>query len=168
MERRTHGVATLGLCFVLLTALCGQNRIVAQAVAAGQTHACIFDHLALHTAPGTCRPRARVYPPQITGSARRAIYDSSLTFGVPYSVLLAIGRCESALDPRASNGTHFGLFQFAPSTFKRAVRRMRTETGVRAHSFWNPLDSAYAAGYLFAVGESPDWSCEHPPPQPPQ
>lgn len=121
---------------------------------------CIFDQMTLRTPPGKCRPRAKAYPSNVVGSARRAIYDSALTFGVPYKILLAIGKCESGLNPYATNGTHFGLFQFLPDTFKRAVGLLRRDTGITAHTYWNPLDSAYAAGYLFATGRARSWSCE--------
>src|SRR5579884_2847554 len=70
--------------------------------------ACIFDRLMLWTAPGTCRPHARSYPPSVRGTARRAVYDSALTFGIPYPILLRIARCESGLNPHAINGRYLG------------------------------------------------------------
>lgn len=127
--------------------------------------ACIFDRMTLRTAPGTCRPQARAYPAHVHGAVRRAVYDSSLTFGIPYKVLLAIGRCESDLNPHARNGQYFGLFQFAAQTFHRAAHSLATETGIAARSYWNPLDSSYAAGYMFATGRSWSWSCETLPKQ---
>ncbi len=127
---------------------------------AGHAPICIFDHMTLRTPAHTCRPRARSYPASVKGKAERAIYDSSLIFGIPYSVLLAIGRCESALNPHASNGTHFGLFQFDPGTFISAASLLHRDTGIVARSYWNALDSSYAAGYLFATGHSPAWTCE--------
>jgi hypothetical protein len=81
---------------------------------------------------------------------------------MPYSVLLAIGKCESGLDPGARNGSHYGLFQFVPETFRLASSRMVKETGVVARSYWSARDSSYAAGYLFATGLSRDWACELP------
>jgi hypothetical protein len=125
-----------------------------------QAHACIFDHQSLRTAPNTCRPRAKAYPPKVVTVAERAVYDSALTFGIPYPILLAIARCESDLDPRASNGKRFGLFQFAPATFRRAAVELRVESGIVARSYWNALDASYAAGYLFATGQSLSWDCE--------
>lgn len=161
MERRARGVLfalVLGFPLALSASLGAETEAAAGSLR--QNHTCVFDHMNLWTAPGACRPQAKSYPPRIRGKVRRAIYDSALTFGVPFKVLLRIGKCESALNPRASNGTHFGLFQFAPDTFKRASRLMRVETGVQAHSYWNPLDASYAAGYLFATGGSVSWSCE--------
>ena len=93
---------------------------------------------------------------------QHSIYDSSLVFGIPYAVLLNIAKCESSLNPRASNGSHFGLFQFAPTTFRRAAARLQTTTGLAAKSYWNPLDSSYVAGFMFATGDAQRWSCEPP------
>ena len=78
---------------------------------------------------------------------------------MPYPVLLRIARCESGLNPRAAYGDHLGLFQFIPPTFVGGARSMRSNTGISARSVWNPLDASYVAGYLFAVGESPRWTC---------
>ena len=119
--------------------------------------------MTLWTPSGTCRPKARSYPPKVTGAVRRSIYDSALVFGVPYPILLRIARCESNLNPRASSGSYFGLFQFAPDTFHRGAKQMRSQTGIRARSYWNPRDASYVAGFLFAVGEAPRWGCEPPP-----
>lgn len=124
---------------------------------------CIFDHMMLWTPDGTCRPQAKSFPSHVVGKARRAIYDSALTFGIPYNVLLAIGRCESGLKTHARNAGHFGLFQFLPQTFKRGVALLRRDTGIVARSYWNPLDSAYVAGYLFATGRAGSWTCERAP-----
>ena len=79
--------------------------------------------------------------------------------GVPYPILLRIARCESGLNPRASYSGHYGLFQFLPDTFRGGAQGMRTETGIAAHSYWNPADSSYVAGYLFAIGKAPSWGC---------
>jgi hypothetical protein len=116
--------------------------------------------MTLRTAPGTCRPRAKAYPKQVTGRVRQSIYDSALTFGIPYTILLKIAQCESALDPRASDGVHFGLFQFLPDTFDEGSANLRVMTGITTVNFWRPLDSSYVAGFLFATGQSPRWQCE--------
>src|SRR5919108_4335971 len=127
---------------------------------AQQKSACIFDHVMLRTPPGQCRPRARSYPRKVVGKVRRSIYDAALTFGVPYEVLLRIAACESGLNPQANSPGYYGLFQFAPDTFLRGTRQMRRDTGITASSYWKPLDASYVAGFLFAVGESPRWSCQ--------
>jgi hypothetical protein len=137
----------------------GIPQVEANGERAAQARSCVYDHMTMHTGPTRCRPRARAYPSSVASSVQKAIYDSSLEFGVPYKTLLTIAKCESALDPRASSGTHFGLYQFAPATFKRAISQMRTQTGVMAHSYWNALDSAYTAGFMFVTGAASSWSC---------
>jgi hypothetical protein len=137
----------------------GTTPSVAAGLRASQAQACVFDHLTLKTGPGNCRPRAKSYPGRVKGRVEQAIYDSALTFGIPYDTLLAIARCESGLNPRADNGTHFGLYQFAPQTFQRAVRGLRKDTGVVAKTYWSSLDSSYAAGYMFVTGEASSWTC---------
>jgi hypothetical protein len=86
-----------------------------------------------------------------------------LLFGIPYEVFLRIATCESGLNPHASNGSTFGLFQFAPATFERGADDLLANTGVVVHNYWNALDNSYVAGYLFATGQSPQWSCETNP-----
>lgn len=156
--------ALWALPFVAFVLAPGQMpRGIVPALASGmrsaQTQVCVYDHQSLKTEPRACRPRARVYPSYVKGTVKKAIYDSSLVFGVPFATLLAIARCESSLNPKASNGTHFGLFQFAPATFKRAVAQLRSAAGLSARSYWNPLDSSYAAGFLFVTGQASSWTC---------
>jgi hypothetical protein len=165
MYRRACGASLLG-ALLALTAFIPWSSWRPTANAAGehapQRQSCIFDHMSLRTAPQTCRPHARAYPKNVTGAVERAIYDSTLLFGVPYPVLLSIARCESGLNTHASNGTHFGLFQFAADTFKRGSAALRSETGIVARSYWKALDSSYVAGFLFATGQSLSWTCEQP------
>jgi hypothetical protein len=129
---------------------------------AGQ-HPCVFDHSVLRTAPDTCRPHAITYPKKVHGKVRKAIYDSALTFGVPYSILLQIAKCESGLNPKARGYGYYGLFQFAPDTFKEGATELLTMTGIIARSYWKPTDASYVAGFLFAIGKAPAWSCEGQP-----
>lgn len=156
------GRLSLGALLVLVgltasgKALGWTGRAEAQRVHA---RVCIFDRSALRTAGKSCRPRARKYPGMVKGSVRRAIYDGALTFGIPYSVLMDVAQCESNLNPRAWDGVHGGIFQFLPATFRGAARKLKNTTGIQARSYWNPLDAAYVAGYLFATGQSQAWSC---------
>lgn len=158
-----EGLARCALVFALLVSAVAWTGLSSGGAKADGSRlgpaGCIFDHAMLRTAPDRCRPRARVYPRGVAGKIKRAIYDSALIFGVPYPVLLRIARCESGLNPRATYGDHFGLFQFVPPTFVGGARSMRASTGISARSLWNPLDASYVAGYLFAVGESPRWAC---------
>lgn len=128
-----------------------------------RVHACVFDHQMLWTPRGSCRPRARSYPRTVRGSVGHAIYDSALTFGIPYNVLRAVAGCESSLNTRAVNGQHFGLFQFLPATFSRGASGLFRETGITARSYWSALDASYVAGYLFATGKAYRWACERWP-----
>src|SRR5579872_326871 len=153
MERGRHRVL-LAACMVVSLVLISVSATHAQGTHSGQNSACIFDHMTLRSPTTICRPRAKAYPPTVTGRVQRSIYDSSLIFGIPYSVLLNIAKCESSLNPRASNGTHFGLFQFAPATFRRAAVQLKATTGLTARSYWNPLDSSYVAGFMFATGDA--------------
>lgn len=132
----------------------------ARALTAKQHYFCIFDQQMLRTKTGMCRPHAVAYPSTVRGRVRKAIYDSALVFGVPYSILLKIARCESGLNPGASDGMHLGLFQFLPDTFRRGAQGMKRNTGITAGTPWNPRDASYVAGYLFATGHAPSWSCE--------
>lgn len=152
----------LAVAIGILPILGHETGRAATAGRAEHSGACIFNHSTLWTPPNTCRPRARSYPRVVRSPVVKAIYSSALIFGVPYRSLLKVGRCESSLNPHASNGSHFGLFQFAPDTFRRALVQMRAQTGVIAHSYWQPLDASYVAGYLFAAGESRSWTCEGP------
>ncbi|HEX6506831.1 MAG TPA: transglycosylase SLT domain-containing protein [Chloroflexota bacterium] len=161
MESRALRVL-LASCVLSALALSWRHSGVARGAQgnSGQKPACIFDHMMLRSKAAVCRPRAKAYPAGVKGRVQRAIYDSALTFGMPYSVLLAIARCESDLNPTASNGDHFGLFQFIPSTFRWAASQLRATTGVQATNYWKPLDSAYVAGFMFVTGESRRWACE--------
>jgi hypothetical protein len=151
-------------CIAVTLVLAGADATTtrAQRTHLGQNTACIFDHMTLRSPTTTCRPRAKAYPASIAGAVQRSIYDSSLIFGIPYTVLLNIARCESSLNPRARNGSHFGLFQFVPATFRAAASRLQSTTGLAARSYWNPLDSAYVAGFMFVTGDAQRWSCEPP------
>jgi hypothetical protein len=126
----------------------------------GSPSPCIYDKLSLRTAQGNCRPRAKAYPANVKTDVQKAVYDGALTFGIPYSALLNVAKCESQLNPRADDGTHKGLFQFLPSTFSNGAAQLRHDTGIKASSVWNPLDASYVAGYLFVTGQSQAWGCE--------
>lgn len=149
------------LAFVLVTvAVVGAaGRPAGVKAGSARVSTCIFDHDMLRTSHGMCRPRARAYPGKIKTSVERSIYDGALTFGIPYTVMLKVARCESHLDPNADDGIHVGLYQFLPSTFSSGARKLRRATGISAGNYWNPLDATYVAGFLFATGESQQWSC---------
>lgn len=123
------------------------------------SHACVYDSQMLTSPSRICRPRAISYPSTVDTGVQKAIYDASLLFGVPYNLLEKVAQCESGLNPKARGHGYFGLFQFAPSTFRRGAAQMRADTGVPAKSYWSARDSSYVAAYLFAIGKAPSWSC---------
>src|SRR5437588_5722278 len=126
MERGTCRVLLIG-CIVasLGLGLVPSKRSEAVRMHSGQRAACIFDHMMLRSPTTRCRPRAKAYPSTVHGKVQRAIYDSSLTFGIPFAVLLNIAKCESSLNPRAAHAGHYGLFQFVPDTFREAASQLR-------------------------------------------
>jgi hypothetical protein len=163
MERGTRRALLVGCIVASLVLTWGPSkRVQAARLRTGQRAACIFDHMMLRSPTTRCRPRAKAYPSTVKGRVQRSIYDSSLTFGIPFAVLLNIAKCESSLNPRAVHGEHYGLFQFVPATFHQAASRLQASTGVAVKSYWNPLDSAYVAGFMFVTGDSKRWSCEPP------
>lgn len=152
--------ALLAITFMLTVPMWPETNGIG--VASAQTAystSCIFDQQTLWTPAKTCRPRAISYPAGVVGKVKRAIYDSSLIFGTPYALLLRIARCESSLNPHANNGSHFGLYQFLPDTFRLGAGGLRKNTGIVARTVWSPQDASYVAGYLFALGQAPQWSC---------
>lgn len=166
MGREQAGLVVLALALVACFATGPAGTAHGQS-ARSRVGTCIFDHASLQTPRGSCRPRARAYPPSVRTRVERSIYDGSLTFGIPYSVLLSVARCESNLNPVASDGRHVGLFQFLPSTFRHAAGELKHQTGIKASSYWNALDATYVAGYLFVTGEARLWSCVPPLATPP-
>jgi hypothetical protein len=161
MKRRA-GCALFALAFGILPLLdlAPAHGLAARGTHSAQRPACVYDHMTMRTLPGICRPRAIRYPPNVRGGVKRSIYDSALTFGMPYKVLYAVAKCESSLNPKASYLGHYGLYQFLPDTFRRAAAELQREMGVTATSYWSALDASYAAGYLFVTGESRNWTCE--------
>ena len=159
MEARIRPLASVLVSSLVLALVLVPGRGVAASRPHAVSHDCVFDHSLLRTAPGICQPRAKSYPKTVNTPVERAVFDSARLFGVPYKLLLGIAECESDLNPYASNGSHYGLFQFLPSTFRNGRLMMRSMTGVVARSPWRPLDASYVAGFLFAYGEATSWSC---------
>lgn len=61
--------------------------------------------------------------------------------------------CESRLNPAASNGTHFGLFQFLPSTYATTPYAGRG-------SIWSAKWNSLAAAWMQRVGRGAEWACQ--------
>lgn len=92
--------------------------------------------------------------PAASGSIQQIIINAANEFGVPPSYLLSVASCESGFNPNASNGSHFGLFQFLPSTY--AAYAPLAGAGP---DYWNPTNNARTAAYMFAHGQSGQWTC---------
>ncbi len=59
--------------------------------------------------------------------------------------------CESTDNVYASNGSHFGILQFAPSTWRT--------TPFARFSIYDPVAQALAGGWMVRAGRSSEWSC---------
>jgi hypothetical protein len=80
------------------------------------------------------------------------IRDASNRWHVSYAKMLSRAMCESTLNPSASNGTHFGIYQFLPSTW-------RGETSYGSHSYWSARWAALGAAEMEAKGMGGQWEC---------
>lgn len=59
--------------------------------------------------------------------------------------------CESTDDPGASNGSHFGLLQFAASTW--------ASTPFGRFNIYDPVAQELAGGWMTTHGRSGEWTC---------
>jgi hypothetical protein len=62
------------------------------------------------------------------GQVREIVAAESRRFGIPAGSLARRIACESRFHWYASNGMYFGLLQFAPSTFYRGIRTLRSRS----------------------------------------
>jgi hypothetical protein len=62
------------------------------------------------------------------GQVREIVAAESRRYGIPAASLARRIACESRFRWYASNGTYFGLLQFAPSTFYRGIRTLRSRS----------------------------------------
>lgn len=79
------------------------------------------------------------------------IRRAALRWRVDFRMLLRKARCESGLDPYASNGVHIGLFQFNPGTY--------ASTPYDGRDPWRAKWNALAAGFMHHVGRGGEWVC---------
>lgn len=79
------------------------------------------------------------------------VHRAALRWNVSYRLLRNRGWCESRLRADASNGTHFGVFQFAPSTF--------ATTPYAQHSIWSAKYNSLAAAWMQRTGRGSEWEC---------
>lgn len=80
------------------------------------------------------------------------IRDAANRYHVSYALMLNRAVCESTLNHLASNGTHFGLYQFLPSTW-------RGETSYGSHSYWSAKWNALGAAEMQSKGMGDQWQC---------
>jgi soluble lytic murein transglycosylase-like protein len=82
------------------------------------------------------------------------IREAARAFGQPEEDMIRVGRCESNLDPRATNlaGPYFGLFQFLRSTF--------AGTPFGDQDIFDPSANARAAAWMWQQGRRNEWTCQ--------
>jgi hypothetical protein len=85
------------------------------------------------------------------GQVPSCIDRAALRWRVSAAMLKRKAWCESRFDPFASNGTHFGLFQFALSTWRSTPYAQR--------SVWRAKWSALGAAWMHHVGRGGEWAC---------
>jgi uncharacterized protein YabE (DUF348 family) len=95
--------------------------------------------------------------PPAPAEIEAVIRDAAAAQGADAEQLLRVAYCESRFNPGAYNATSgaSGLFQFLPSTWSANSVR----AGFGGASVWDPVASANVAAYMFAMGQSWQWSC---------
>jgi hypothetical protein len=85
-----------------------------------------------------------------------AIHWAAARWGASEPALVAVARCESALNPKAYNASSgsSGLFQFLPATYW-AYARLAGET----RNYWLASGAANVAAWMFAHGFANQWTC---------
>ena len=96
--------------------------------------------------------------PTASGDIEAIIRNAAAAQGADAEQLLRVAYCESRFNPGAYNASSgaSGLFQFLPSTW--AANSVRA--GFGGASVWDPVASANVAAYMFAMGQSGQWSCK--------
>jgi hypothetical protein len=85
-------------------------------------------------------------------TATSAIRVACTAYQVSCSDLFRVARCESSLDPYATNGRYLGLFQLGPSHLSDPI--------IQATSPFNPYANAiHTARYVAAHGWGTQWEC---------
>lgn len=85
-------------------------------------------------------------------AVRACIWHAAKKYEVSYDTLLRKARCESDLNPSATNGTHIGLFQFLPSTWDTTPYKRRDP--------WRAKWNALGAAWMHSVGRGGEWTCQ--------
>jgi soluble lytic murein transglycosylase-like protein len=86
-----------------------------------------------------------------------SIVEAAHRWGVDERILLRIAWCESRWNPQAVGaGRYFGVFQFAPHTWKWVSE----ELGFPEASPLDPLANVEAAAWLYANHGPHHWGCK--------
>lgn len=89
---------------------------------------------------------------RFAATSTSAIRVACAAYRVSCSDLFRVARCESSLDPFATNGRYLGLFQLGPSHLSDPV--------IQATSPFNPYANAiHTARYVAAHGWGSQWEC---------
>ena len=109
-------------------------------------------------APVTEVRRIGTRTPAGASEIERIIRDAAAAHGSNAEQLLRVAFCESRYNPGAVNSSSgaAGLFQFMPATW--AANSVRA--GYAGASVFDPVASANVAAYMFAMGQSGQWSCK--------
>jgi soluble lytic murein transglycosylase-like protein len=91
-----------------------------------------------------------------TGGVADIIAYWANQYGVSPAWMLSIARCESTLNPSASNGTHFGLYQYLPTTWVE----YSTAAGVGGSSIWDAAAQARTTAWALSTGHASAWECK--------
>jgi soluble lytic murein transglycosylase-like protein len=94
---------------------------------------------------------------------QQVIVKWAIFYGVDQNKMLRIARCESGYRPNASNGTHFGIFQFLPSTFYANAGYMKTRGLIDknlTYDYWNYEHNIQVATWMFSIGQQGQWQCK--------
>jgi soluble lytic murein transglycosylase-like protein len=98
------------------------------------------------------RAAARAQGLGAESQAEHAVRAAAAAYGVEPGRLLAVARCESTLNPAATNGPYVGLFQFGAPLWD--------QTPFRDFSRSDPYANALAAAWAFSHGMGGHWpSC---------
>jgi hypothetical protein len=112
------------------------------------------------TTPSTSMPRAHetapIKPTPIAGEVADVIRAGFARFGPAVAEqAVRVARCESTLNPQATNGHHAGLFQVAEPYHRARITRL----GFTWAQMLEPAPNTAVAADLYAESGWQPWSC---------
>ena len=113
-------------------------------------------------AQGPATAPARLHASSPAAASRAAIQRAAREFGVSFNLMLAIARCESGLNPGATNPSSgaAGLYQFLWPTFTAYSARLWWAPRTWL-SPYNPRAAARTAAYMISLGLAHQWTCAY-------